>query len=151
MKAALDTNILAYAEGVNGGERQARALDLVARLSPDACVIPAQVFGELFNVLTRKARRGKGEARDALLSWRNAFAAVETTPTALFIAADLASDHDLGIWDAIILATASAAGCSLLISEDFQDGFCWGGVTVVNPFTSRPSPLLMAALGPRAE
>jgi len=47
------------------------------------------------------------------------------------------------------LSAASAAGCRLLLSEDMQEGFTWGGVTVVNPFTDEPHPLLAAALAPR--
>lgn len=40
-------------------------------------------------------------------------------------AADLAADHHFGIWDAVILSTASQTGCRLLLSEDLQDGFTW--------------------------
>jgi predicted nucleic acid-binding protein len=147
VKLALDTNILAYAEGVNGVERHARALELVARIPQDAGMIPAQALGELFNVLVRKAGRTKAQARDALLTWRDAFPAVETAPGTVLLAADLAADHGLGIWDAVILATASQAGCRLLLSEDMHDGFTWGGVTVANPFAATPSAMLEALLG----
>jgi hypothetical protein len=51
--------------------------------------------------------------------------------------ADLATDHQLGIWDAVILAAASQSGCRLLLFEDLQHGFSWGGLTVVNPSTIR--------------
>jgi predicted nucleic acid-binding protein len=101
----------------------------------------------LFNVLVRKAGRTRAEARDALLAWRDAFPAIETAPGTVLLAADLAADHDLGIWDAVILATASQAGCRLLLSEDMHDGFTWGGVTVINPFSPAPSPMLEALLG----
>jgi predicted nucleic acid-binding protein len=62
-------------------------------------------------------------------------------------AADLATDHRLGIWDAVILSASSQAGCRLLLSEDLQDGFTWGGVTVVNPFAAERHALLEALLG----
>jgi predicted nucleic acid-binding protein len=42
----------------------------------------------------------------------------------------------------LILAVAASHGCRLLISEDFQEGFTWRGVTVVNPFIDPPSALL---------
>ncbi len=61
-------------------------------------------------------------------------------------AADLATDHRLGTWDFVIMSAASRAGCRLLPSEDLQDGFTWGGVTVVNPFAGRPNSLLNAIL-----
>ena len=34
----------------------------------------------------------------------------------------------------------------MLASEDLQDGFTWGGVTVVNPFASPQHALLRALL-----
>ena len=142
MRVALDTNVLAYAEGVDGRDRRDTALALVRALPRAATVIPAQVLGELFHVLTRKAGRSRAEARDAVLSWRDAFAVVGTTPDVLLAAADLATDHHFGIWDAVILSAASRAGCRLLLSEDLQDGFTWGGVTVVDPFAPSRHPLL---------
>lgn len=147
MKVALDTNVLAYAEGVNGTARRDTAVDLISRLPQEATVIPIQVFGELFNVLVRKAGKSRGDARDALLSWRDMFAVVETSSEIMLTAADLAADHGLGIWDAVILSAASQEGCRLLLSEDLQDGFTWGGVTVANPFAAPSHALLSALLG----
>ncbi|MGD9538740.1 MAG: PIN domain-containing protein [Alphaproteobacteria bacterium] len=149
MRVALDTNVLAYAEGVNGPERRSAALELVRRLPQEATVIPVQVLGELFNVLVRKAGRPRGEARNALLSWRDAFPVVETSPEIMLMAVDLATDHRFGIWDAVVLSAASQAGCRLLLSEDLQEGFTWGGVTVAEPFAPAPRQhaLLKTLLG----
>jgi len=105
------------------------------------------VLGELFNVLVRRAGRSPQEARDALLSWRDAFPVAGTTPEMMMMAVDLAADHRFGIWDAVNLSAASQTGCRLLLSEDLQDGFTWGGLTVVNPFASPRHPLLNALLG----
>ena len=146
MKVALDTNVLAYAEGVNGADKRTVALGVVRRLPQDAAIIPVQVLGELFNVLVRKAGKTRAEARDALLGWRDAFAVVQTSVEVMQAAADLATDHRLGIWDATILSASSQAKCRLLLSEDLQDGFTWGGVTVINPFAGEPHALFEALL-----
>lgn len=146
MKIAFDTNVLAYAEGVNGAERRDAALALIRRLPQAAAIIPVQVLGELFTVLVRKGGKSRGEARDALLSWRDTFPVVETSPEIMLAAASLATDHQLGLWDAVILAAASHAGCRLLLSEDLQEGFTWAGVTVVNPFSSPQNAMLNALL-----
>jgi predicted nucleic acid-binding protein len=53
MRIALDTNILAYAEGANGLVMRDRALDLPGRLPQGAIALPVQTLGELFNVLVR--------------------------------------------------------------------------------------------------
>jgi predicted nucleic acid-binding protein len=146
VRIALDTNILVYAEGANGPERRDDILGLLRKLPPQSVVVPAQVLGELFHVLVRKAGRSRKEARTALLSWRDGFAVLPTSNACLSAACDLSADHQFGIWDAIVLAAASQAGCRLLLSEDLQDGFTWGGVTVANPFRSPPNLLLAMAL-----
>ncbi len=146
MRVALDTNILAYAEGVNGEDMRRAALDLLRRLPPTAAIIPVQVLGELFNVLVRKGGSPRDKARAAILDWRDSFPLIETSAAIVFAAADLATDHRLSIWDSVILAAAAAGGCRLLLSQDLQDGFTWSGVTVTDPFSPSPHPVLAAIL-----
>ena len=146
MRVALDTNVLAYAEGVNGPAMKESATDLVRRLPAGSAVLPVQTLGELFNVLVRKAGRSPANAQTAILTWMDAFPVVDTSREAIIAAADLAADHRLGIWDAVILAASAQAGCRLLLSEDLQDGFTWSGLTVTNPFSSSLHALLAALL-----
>ena len=49
----LDSNVLAYAEGVNGAAMRDKVLALIQRLPQGAVVLPVQTLGELFNVLVR--------------------------------------------------------------------------------------------------
>lgn len=140
MRIALDTNVLAYAEGTNGAVMRNKALELIQRLPPGAIVLPVQTLGELFNVLVRKAKRRPGRARAAVLSWRDAHAVVETSAAVIVNATDLASDHGLTIWDSVVLAASAEAGCRLLLSEDLQEGFTWRGVAVTNPFAPTLTP-----------
>jgi predicted nucleic acid-binding protein len=146
MRVALDTNILVYAEGVNGATMKVAALDLIQKLPADMTVLPVQTLGELFNVLVRKARHTRAHARNTIINWRDAFSLVETSTTAMLSAAELAADHQLSIWDAVILASAAEARCRLLLSEDLQEGFTWNGVTITNPFLPSRHPLLDALL-----
>ena len=149
MKVALDTNILAYAEGTNGVEMRDKALDLVQALPGGSVVLPTQVLGELFNVLVLKAKRPAESARSAILGWRDAYPLSETSANVMVNAVDLATDHRLRIWDAVILAATAEAGCRLLLSEDLQDGFTWRGVTATNPFGTTRHPLLEVLLAGR--
>lgn len=146
MNVAVDTNILAYAEGTNGATRMSAALGLMERLPPESTFLPVQTLGELFNVLVKKAGRSPSDARAAILSWGDAFPLIETSAAVVLSAADLVTDHHLTTWDAVILAAAADAGCRLLLSEAMQDGFVWSGVTIVNPFSSPRHPLLDAWL-----
>ena len=92
---------------INGFKRRDTALALLRRHPQEAIVIPVQVHGELFNVLLRKGGKSRNQARDALLSWRDTFLVFETSPEVMLAASDLALDHQLGIWDAVILSAAS--------------------------------------------
>jgi predicted nucleic acid-binding protein len=143
---AIDTNVLAYAEDTNGLEMKTAALHLLEKLSPDSTVIPVQALGELFTVLVKKARRSREAAQAAVLSWGDTFPLIDTSPAILVSAMTLATQHQLGWWDAIILAAAADARCRLLLSEDLQNGFTWSGVTVANPFAGFRHPLLAALL-----
>lgn len=148
MKLALDTNVLAYAEGVNGAAMRHKTLELIQRLPPALIVLPVQTLGELFNVLVRKAHRRPTRARAAVLSWRDAFPVVETSASVMISAMDLASRHGLTIWDSVVLAASAEAECRLLLSEDLQEGFTWRGVTVSNPFAPALHPVLASLLTP---
>ena len=146
MRVALDTNILAYAEGVNGASMKKAALDLVDKLPQASVALPVQTLGELFHLLVRKAARPPADARAAILSWRNAFALIETSAEIMLAASDLAVNSQFGIWDAVIVCASAEADCRILLSEDMQDGFIWKGVTIINPFARSKHPLLEALL-----
>lgn len=146
MRLALDTNILAYAEGLGDALRCNLALQLIEKLPSDAVVLPAQILGELSRVLTGKAKRSTSQARKAVLGWADSFEVADSTWFAFQAALDLTVDHQLQMWDALILAVAAEHHCRMLISEDFHNGFTWRGVTVVNPFAAESSPLLTRLL-----
>ncbi len=147
MRAALDTNILAYAEGLGDKTRCSAALRLIEQLPTGSVVLPAQTLGELTRLLTGKARRTSTVAREAVLGWADSFEVADSNWSAFQAALDLMVDHQLPMWDALILAVAAENHCRLLLSEDFQDGFTWRGVTVVDPFAAPRSALLTGLLG----
>lgn len=144
MFAALDTNILVYAEGVNGFARAEQARAILDRIATASGWIPAPVLCELYHVLTRRDGRSREAGRLAARVWQQRFPALPLSEDALIAGLDLAAQHQMQIWDAAILAVAAEAGCELLLSEDLQHGFSWKGVTVVNPFAHPEHPLLIA-------
>lgn len=146
MRIALDTNVMAYAEGVGDTQRCKSARNLVARIPGHLVVLPAQTLGELHRVLVGKAGRAPAQAKTAILNWADAFDVADSTADALRAALDLAADHQMQIWDALILSVAADQKCRLLLSEDFQHEFTWRGVTVLNPFRSPQHALLAAIL-----
>ncbi|HEY0838038.1 MAG TPA: PIN domain-containing protein [Azospirillum sp.] len=147
LRVALDSNVILYALDINDPLRRDRATGVMIALPLGAVVLPAQVLGEVLSVLIgRKARWERGRARDTIGRLRILYDVRETTAAAMMAAADLVAEHQLQVWDAVILAVAAEAGCGLLLSEDMNHGFQWGGVTVVNPFRDDTHPLLAEAM-----
>ena len=146
MNVAVDSNVLAYAEGVNGARNRDAAVSLLQALPPESTLEPVQALGELFTVLVRKAGKSRADAAAAVLSWGDVFPLIETSNEVLLAATDLADAHQLSLWDAVMLSAAADARCRLLLSEDLQEGFTWRGVTVTNPFATRRHPLLEALI-----
>ena len=145
---ALDTNILAYAEGIGDQARRDVSLTLISQLPGERVLLPAQVLGEFYRVLTSEARRHPSAAREVILGWADSFEVADSTWAAFQSAMDLSTDHGLQIWDALILSVAAENHCRLLLSEDLQNGFTWRGVTVINPYAPTPHVLLSAAIQP---
>jgi predicted nucleic acid-binding protein len=142
MRVALDTNILAYAEGIGDKSRCSVAIRLIEQLPAELVLLPAQTLGELFRVLVGKAKREAKCSREAIMAWADSFEVADSSWPDFQSAIDLVIDHRLQIWDALILAVSAENHCRLLLSEDLQNGFIWRGVTVVNPFVKPSSPLL---------
>jgi predicted nucleic acid-binding protein len=100
------------------------------------CTVSQQALGELYSVLVR-AKRDREFAQKQLLNYLDEFETITPDSDTFIDAIELATEHKLQFWDALILATAASGGCPLLLSEDMQDGFAWRGVTVVNPFAAK--------------
>ena len=139
MKAAFDTNILAYAEGMrlvaaDDAKIASAGLLIGPILAEGALVLPAQVQAELHHLLRRKAGYSPAMAAKIIGEYAAFATTVPTDEAVLAEAFELAERHGLQTYDAIILAAAAQGGCDILYSEDMQHGFEWNGVMVVNPF-----------------
>lgn len=143
MRAAVDTNILAYAEGVNGLAMQTQAQAAMQLFDTRDLIIPAQALGELFLVLCRRAGLSKADAALAVQRYRLVYDVAYSSEAVWSAAFGMAANQGLQVWDAVILASAWDAGCEILLSEDMQHGFVWNGLTVINPFQLPLHPLLI--------
>lgn len=136
MNIGIDTNILAYAEGVNGIDMQHEALSIIKSIPAADVIIPVQVLAELYRVLVIKAKLPRAVAQSAVMQWTSFHVVEEVTFQRFRNAAVLATAHQLAIFDAMILATAADSNCRLLLSEDMHNGFVWQGCRVMNPFSA---------------
>jgi len=124
-----DTNILVYA--FLGSEKREAALNLLA----EGGIISNQVINEFTNVARKKRGRAWSEIAAGIAVIRSHFdeialVTLETHQAAL----DLASQHGLNFYDALIIATAIEADCDILFSEDMQHDRSFGKLIIRNPF-----------------
>jgi len=126
----LDSNVLVYA--FTDDPRTATARALLAR----GCTISVQGLNEFVNVVRRKLGHSWDEIRAALAVIRDLCPIilpidVDTHETAL----RLAERHGFAMFDALMVATASKAGCTTLWSEDMQNEMLIDGtLRIANPF-----------------
>jgi len=151
-RIALDTNILVYLAGIGRSAADAGKIDLARQLvdqlsASSTLVAPVQTLGELF-VVARRGGLAPAEARAVILEFGATFLPAATEARTALAAADLAVDHKLQFWDAVIITAAAEAGCSILLSEDMQHGFVTRGLTIVNPFAEPTHTKLAALLRP---
>ena len=129
MTAFIDTNVLIYAHGADEKSETARQTILTGG------VISVQVLNEFAVVLRRKSRLEWDVIADVLADVRAALGPVRPVDVEIHLnAVSLARSHDFSFYDALIVASALAAGCDTLLTEDLQAGQRIAGLTVVNPF-----------------
>ena len=133
-KVFFDTNVIVYATDAGAGAKQDRALDLIrAHLTASEATVSTQVCVEYASVaLTKLGRPLPVVERELALFERMEIVVVE--PLLIRAALRLMSAYSLSYWDALIVASAQAAHCAVLLTEDLSDGQLYGPVRAVNPF-----------------
>jgi predicted nucleic acid-binding protein len=134
----LDTNILVYAIDIDAGDKQQRALEILAQVQDKPCVITLQALVEFMAVVLRKHGMPIEEAMAQVQDWRAMFSVITATANTLEVAALAVKQHQLSFWDALLWATAYEAKVTLLLSEDCQHRRVLGGISFFNPFLGQP-------------
>lgn len=132
---SLDTNVLAYVSDDDAPAKQAVAGQVLAALSARRQPLGLQVIGELANVLRRKLGHPPWAAAQHARNVLHAFDIFPPTETAAEEALSLMASGRFSYWDALLLTSARENGVKVLLSEDMQDGFKFGPIEVVNPFS----------------
>lgn len=130
----LDTNVLLYTDDADNVVKQSIALTVVEQAQASGTgVISLQVLTEYMSASTKKLHVPVDIAAAKVKLFAQ-FEVVQLAPHDVLSAAALHVEHSLAWWDALIVQAALKADCSLLITEDLQDGRQFGKLTVRNPF-----------------
>lgn len=138
-RLTLDTNILVYAIDRDAKDKHERAISIVDQAVHLDCVLTLQALCELYSAATRKKYATHDEIYSFIKELMVVFPIITSSSKTLSLALKSIESHGLSFWDSLLWATAKENGCSLIISEDFQDKFVLGGVKIKNPFYSEDS------------
>jgi predicted nucleic acid-binding protein len=146
----VDANVLLYSRDPRDPEKQARAnawLDLLWREGRGHTGM--QVLSEFYYNATRKLSPAV-PPEDAWVRASTFFAWNPQPIDSQLLRRAREVEHRwrLSWWDSMIVAAAQLQGCTLLLTEDLQDGAVYGTVTVQSPFTlaaSEPAAQYAAA------
>ena len=127
----VDTNVLIYLLSANDDSKRTIADSLMLQ-NP---IVANQVVTEFINVSRRLLKISKTELMQRVnLLFANSVI-IPTTHRVLFDAQTLITEYDFQIFDAIIVASALAANCTILYSEDMLHGLVVRNkLTILNPF-----------------
>jgi predicted nucleic acid-binding protein len=137
-RSFIDTNVLVYAEASDAPQKQRAALALLKKLYEENLgVLSTQVLQEYCNVALKKLKLPAQHVR-AQLDLYEQFEVVQVTPAIIRAGLDLHQTRSVAFYDAIVLASAHAAGCNVLWTEDMNIGEVVNGVRIENPFALNP-------------
>jgi predicted nucleic acid-binding protein len=128
----IDSNVWVYLFSENENHRAEIAQTFLADNSDHfVFVTSCQVVNEVCNVLKRHGM-AEEKIRVVIEYLANICVMQDLSKDVCLTASALRERYSLSFWDSIIVATANIARCSLLISEDMQDGQMMDGLKVKN-------------------
>jgi predicted nucleic acid-binding protein len=119
---------------------------LSALRTRDLLILSPQVLNESYWVVLRKDcfAHARGRIRPYIslyMNWTKAPLLADTLGEAF----SMEGRYGVRFWDALLLASANAAGSAYFLSEDLNDGQLYGAVRAINPFRHTPEDVLGAA------
>jgi predicted nucleic acid-binding protein len=136
-KYFIDTNVFVYSFDDRHPEKKERSLQVIQdALDTGMGIISTQVIQEFMNVATQKfvVPMNMEDSKAYLRVVLNPLCQVYPNLVLYENCLDLQMRTRYSFYDSLILAAGIQGGCSLLYSEDLQDGQEIQGVRIVNPY-----------------
>jgi len=130
----LDTNILICSADRADPAKQQTAIALIAEHATQRTgVISTQVLQEFYSAATRKLGIPPAVAKKHLQDFQ-IFDIVQVSPRTIEQGIDASVLHNISFWDGLIIAAASTANATELLSEDLNHTQTIEGIKIRNPF-----------------
>lgn len=137
----VDTNVLLYAlDDADRAKQEAARLWRAEMWKSQRGRTSFQVLEEFYAKVVKKwpdvQEQARAEVRD-LLAWQP----VKIDGGMIEQAWKIQDRYKFSFWDSLIVASAKAASCKYLLTEDLQDNQVVDGIRVVSPFTVTPDQI----------
>ena len=130
----LDTNLLVYSVDRSEAVKQPLAAQILLSAPHVDCWLMLQALSEFYWAISRNRIMPLSEAAAQIDDWFMYFPTASASASAIRAAVAHAVAGRASYWDALLVATAAEAGCTLILTEDLQDGSTLSGVEIHNPF-----------------
>ncbi|MDR1610096.1 MAG: PIN domain-containing protein [Candidatus Symbiothrix sp.] len=131
---AVDTNILLYAHYADEPVKTKIALEIIDSMP----LISSQVISEYMNVLKRQFKLSKEAVIEICIVNFNGSPFHSTTFETIKLAKTLIDKYDFQLFDSVVVASALESNCSILYSEDMQNGIIIEKqLKIINPFLAK--------------
>jgi len=128
----IDTNILIYFIS-NEKKKKLRAKEII--FSTQEVYISAQVVSEFISVCLSKKLLSIAEITPLINNFMSALRFSSIEESTIKKALQIKQDTNFSYWDCLVIASAIENNCSILYTEDMQDGqIISNSVTIINPF-----------------
>ncbi|OHX34812.1 hypothetical protein BJL95_12065 [Methylomonas sp. LWB] len=127
----VDSNVWLYAFMDESSPKHQQALTVIAQ---PGVTLSTQVVNEVCNNLLRKAGYTEQEIRQTVENFRQRYPIHAVTLDDVRRASELRESFSLSYWDSLVVASAIAADCRIIYSEDMHHGLNINGLQLLNPF-----------------
>jgi predicted nucleic acid-binding protein len=128
---AIDTNILLYALDNFYPEKQSISIQIIA----DKPLFCSQSLSEFTNVCLRKWKFSKENVAEIINEYLNQCTYIPITEEMIFFSFEVMNKYRFQLFDSMIISAAIKSGCSILYSEDMNNGqIIEKQLQIVNPF-----------------
>ena len=132
----VDTPVLLHADDTRDKLKQAQCRSWLSALwQRRSGRLSTQVLSEYYVNATRTLKLPQGDARAKVRRfqvwqpWQTDHQTVET-------AWGIEARFGLSYWDALVVASASQAGCTHVLSANLEQGHNYGAIQIIDPFKS---------------
>jgi len=131
----LDTNFFVYLYSKDEVKKREKCYRIFQEFDQKShVVISTQVIKEFAAVMIGKIKMDPLKVK-SIIENLSEFEVIDTNVTLIKEAIDIQILNQLSFWDSLVISAAKSANCSVILTENMNDGQVIDGVRIQSPFT----------------